>query len=229
MKRLQICNSGRGKRATSVRRWVVTISIIGLATSTAIAALALRTNSPTAAPRVAESATVLPPQGPTEQDVSEEHTIYDIDLAKKFILYHELAAQLDRHALANTGNPDIREFAAQQQEYNTREVAGYAAVLRSWNEPFSRLEDYPKIPGSSCGTYPTFPGMLPHADTTTFLDMTGDTIDRTYLQLLAQQRTDILTTISANEEFANYKPLSDLRKTFLITRRESMQQIAELQ
>ncbi|OYW85090.1 hypothetical protein B7Z17_02965, partial [Candidatus Saccharibacteria bacterium 32-49-10] len=182
-----------------MRRWVVTISIIGLAASTAIAALALRTNSPTA-PRVAESATVLPPQGPTEQDVGEEHTIYDIDLAKKFILYHELAVQLDRHTLVNSASPSVREFAAKQQQYNTEQVAIYANLLQSWNEPFSRLEDYPKIPGSSCGTYPTFPGMLPHTDVTTFLDTTDRTIDSTYLQLLTRQRTDILTTISANEE-----------------------------
>ena len=211
-----------------MRRWVVTISIIGLAASTAIAALALRTNSPTA-PRVAESATVLPPQEPTEQDASGEHTIYDIDLAKKFILYHELAVQLDRHILVNSASPSVREFAAKQQQYNTEQVAIYANLLQSWNEPFSRLEDYPKIPGSSCGTYPTFPGMLPHTDVTTFLDTTDRTIDSTYLQLLTRQRTDILTTISANEEYANYKELSDIRRAFLATRRESLQQIAELQ
>ena len=212
-----------------MRRWVIAVIIIGLASGAGITVLALSPKEPAATPRAIESRNALPPQEPTEQDVSGEHTIYDIDLAKKFILYHELAVQLDRHILVNSASPSVREFAAKQQQYNTEQVTVYANLLQSWNEPFSRLEDYPKIPGSSCGTYPTFPGMLPHADVTTFLDTTDRTIDSTYLQLLTRQRTDILTTISANEEYANYKELSDIRRAFLATRRESLQQIAELQ
>ncbi|GEM_PF-5477839 len=182
-----------------------------------------------AAPRVVTPATSTPPQGPTEQDVSAEHNVYDSDLAKKFVLYHELAAQLDQHTLDVAVEPAVREFAAQQYRYNNEQVALYSALLRSLNESFPRLEDYPKIPGSSCGTYPTFPGMLPHGDVTAFLETTADTVGAPYLRLITQQRNDILTTISANEEFANYKQLSDIRKEFLAARRDSLRQLQQLQ
>lgn len=200
--------------------------LIGASIVTVIAAGGLAAY--TAVTKPASIRTVGPTRTPTPVDTAS-HNVYDTDLAKKFVLYHELAAQLDQYAIENTVHETVRALATQQRTYNIQQVAVYAAVLQAWNEPYSRLEDFPKIAGSSCGTYPTFPGMLPHAEVTAYLQSDGENVDTDYLRLTSQHHNDITTTISANEEYANNGELAELRKTFLVLRDAEMKQIQQLQ
>ena len=154
---------------------------------------------------------------------------YDADLAKKLVLYHELAAQLDSYAIEHATQPEIKMFASAQSAYNTKQATVYATLLSSWNETFFRMDDFPKIPGSSCGNYPTFPGMLPHTEVNTFLQSSSEEVDSQYLRLITRHHNDIETTISLNKTYAANGELAKLREAFLSIKKSELKQIQHLQ
>lgn len=173
-------------------------------------------------------AVIVPSDLPRKTDPAGR-SAYDADLAKKFVLYHELATQLDNYAVEHTSRAEVRDFATQQSTYNTAQVEAYVALLSSWGETFFRLDDFPKVAGSSCGSYPTFPGMLPHAEVNAYLQSNPDDVDEQYLRLTAQHHSDITTTISANEAFADNGKFTALRENFMITRDNELEQIRHMQ
>jgi len=177
-----------------------------------------------------ESALTQKPE--PNKEIQSDPTTYDtfdVEFSKKLILYHQLAAQLDDYAYANAIQPDVREFAAKQSAHNTQQANAYIALLDGWGQSYSNLEDFPKVAGGGCSGYPTFPGMLPHADVNSYLQTTADEVDRQYLSLMTKHHSGINLIVKAEGSFITHGDLIALRDAFYTSQANELMHIQELQ
>ena len=165
----------------------------------------------------------------TNQSDPTTHDTFDVEFSKKLILYHQLAAQLDDYATANATKPAVRDFAAKQSVYNTEQANAYIAILNNWGEEYSTLQDFPKVAGGGCSGYPTFPGMLPHADVNSYLQTTAEQVDQTYLSLMTKHHGGINLIVKAEGSFINFGDLITLRDAFYKSQAAELTQMADLQ
>lgn len=165
----------------------------------------------------------------TKQSDPTTYDTFDIEFSKKLILYHQLAAQLDDYATTNATKPAVREFAAMQSSYNTEQANAYIEILKNWGEQYSTLQDFPKVAGGGCSGYPTFPGMLPHADVNSYLQTTAEQVDQTYLSLMTKHHGGINLIVKAEGSFINYGALISLRDAFYASQAAELTQMADLQ
>ncbi len=143
-----------------------------------------------------------------------KHDTFDIEFSKKLLLYHQLAAKLDSYAMTNATRPEIRAYANQKNQYNVSQAAIYSKLLDMWNEKYTNLDDYPKVTGSACSGYPTFPGMLSHSDVSAYLQSTGSEVDKSYLALMIQHHNGITSIVKAEGHFVIYGDLVKTRDAF---------------
>lgn len=214
-----------------MRKLLVTLSILAIIGGLAFGGATLYKNTfaqkpaPTAPPSSTKSSAVAQPQ-PSDPT---QHDTFDIEFAKKLVLYNELAAQLDDYAKNNATQPAIREFAARKSASSTSQANAYAAMLDSWGAEYSRLNDFPKVAGGACSGYPTFPGMLPHDDVNTFLRSSANEVDRQYLALMTKHHSGINQTIKAVGSFVIYGELIVMRDAFFASQDAETKQLQEMQ
>lgn len=177
--------------------------------------LAVRSNS---AP-----AMITPKSDPTSHDT------FDVEFTKKLILYHQLAAQLDTYAVNNALKPEVRQFAADNGTYNTNQANIYAGILTNWGVSYTSIEDLPKVPGGSCAGYPTFPGMLPHADVNAFLKVGPEELDKQFLALMAEHHSGINMIVKGEGSFINYGELISMRDAFYKINDDEVKQMEQMQ
>lgn len=158
-----------------------------------------------------------------------QHDTFDVEFSKKLLLYHQLAAQLDDYAKVNATATDVREYAALKSGYNTAQASAYATMLDRWGEPYTDLEDFPKVAGSVCSGYPVFPGMLPHAKVSTYLQASAQEVDKQYLSLMVEHHNGINLLVKAEGHFVNYGELINLRDKFYTDQDSDMMQLKSLQ
>lgn len=157
------------------------------------------------------------------------HDTFDVEFTKKLILYHQLAAQLDTYAKNNALTPEVREFATVNGAYNTNQANIYVGILTSWGVSYTSIEDLPKVPGGSCAGYPTFPGMLPHADVNAFLKIDPEGIDKQFLALMVEHHSGINLIVKGEGSFINFAKLISMRDAFYKVNDEQMGQMVQLQ
>ena len=201
----------------------VTLLLAGLA----IGGVAVYRNA-NQTPESAVRANPAPTTTTTKSDPTS-HDTFDVEFTKKLILYHQLAAQLDTYAVNNALKPEVRKFAAENSTYNTNQANIYASILTSWGVSYTSIEDLPKVPGGSCAGYPTFPGMLPHADVNAFLKVSPEEIDKQFLALLIEHHSGINKIVKAEGSFINYGELITMRNTFYKVNDEEMNQMVQMQ
>lgn len=177
--------------------------------------VALSLNAPVAADNKATDAT--------------QHDTFDVEFTKKLILYHQLAAQLDTYAKNNALTPEVRQFAAEKSTYNTDQANSYAGLLTAWGVSYTSIEDLPKVPGGSCAGYPTFPGMLPHADVNAFLQVGPEEIDKQFLALMVEHHNGINMIVKAEGSFINYGELIQMRDAFYRVNDDEIKQMEQMQ
>lgn len=168
------------------------------------------------------------PSAMTKSDPTS-HDTFDVEFTKKLILYHQLAAQLDTYAKNNALTPEVREFATVNGAYNTNQANIYVGILTSWGVSYTSIEDLPKVPGGSCAGYPTFPGMLPHADVNAFLKIDPEGIDKQFLALMVEHHSGINLIVKGEGSFINFAKLISMRDAFYKVNDEQMSQMVQLQ
>ncbi len=215
-----------------VKKLLITIAILaiigGFAFAIAMLSSKLRSPEPTSAANVPSSVNV---PVATEEKATDptQHDTFDIEFAKKLLLYHELAAQLDNFAKLNAIQPEVRSFAEEQSSYNTEQSNVYANLLDSWEAKYTRLADFPKTTGGGCSGYPTFPGMLPHADVNAYLQTSAAEVDKQYLALMTKHHDGITLIFKAEGDFIIYGELIKMRDSFFTSQESETREMKQMQ
>lgn len=141
------------------------------------------------------------------------HDFMDADFAKKMLLYHQLAQQLDDIAKLNATHVEVRQFAEQDSAYESVQANLYSNLLQSWDESYMSLTDFPELNG--CFGYPTFAGMLPHAEVRAYRVSSGDEVDKQFLRLLITHHKDLTALINQNGRSIGFGKILEARDNTL--------------
>lgn len=205
------------------------VAVVLIFSGLALGATAICRNVFSPAPKPAARLSSTPTATTTLKSDPTTHDTFDVEFAKKLILYHQLAAQLDTYAKNNALRSEVREFAAEKSTYNTGQANIYAGLLTAWGVSYTSIEDLPKVPGGSCSGYPTFPGMLPHADVNAFLKVGPEEIDKQFLALMVEHHSGINLIVKGEGSFINYGELIQMRDTFYKVNDDEMKQMEQMQ
>lgn len=107
-----------------MRKFLITIISLTVICAAVFGGIVVYTYRLTSKSKIAAEPTkVAESQTPEKSPVSDpnQHDTFDVEFAKKLVLYHELAAQLDDYAEVNATQPEIRAFAQAKSVYNTEQ------------------------------------------------------------------------------------------------------------
>ncbi len=149
-----------------------------------------------------------------------KHEYSDIDYATKMLLYHQLAAQLADVAKERATRAEIRLIAEQYSAKEAQQAELYANLLKSWNEPYVNLTDFPEVNG--CNGYPTFAGMLSHATVRAYRNSSDKDIDEQFLELMIEHHQGLTELVNDNGRLVGYGVLIQAKDTTLKSQTDEM-------
>lgn len=210
----QVKKTGRGAPRRWLNRAVILLLVGGLVYGGASAYRVYSENSN-------NKKVVTTPQQSKRDPTKHEYS--DIDYATKMLLYHQLAAQLADVAKERATRAEIRLIAEQYSAKEAQHAELYANLLKSWNEPYVNLTDFPEVNG--CNGYPTFAGMLSHATVRDYRNSSDKDIDEQFLELMIEHHQGLTELVNDNGRLVGYGVLIQAKDTTLKSQNDEVERL----
>ncbi len=139
-----------------------------------------------------------------------KHNIFDVDSARKAILYSQQAQKMSSAAQVKASSTGLQNLALEAYGEYEQEAARYTGLLDEWNESYRNLSDFSEEDGHDM--YPTSQGMATADEMKDLETLTGEAFEVEYIRLLTQHHNgfaEFTKATNANAQNARLEKLRD--------------------
>lgn len=140
----------------------------------------------------------------------------DRSFIKQMLVHNEQAVLLFGHADRLPDSDPLKQITHQFRAARESELVQFQTKLKSWNEPYVHLSEFPEQSGHDM--YPTFPGMATPEDIELLNSQSGAELRVKLQELIVAHINGAHSIAESHEKITKTKSIQDLARTIKETR-----------